>query len=110
MDRRKKQSDDDQSSEHCTVYTYQSAAVSVPISVRPKVNAGAVSTFCCGEPVIIPAPKRILCNSRPDSCSYILRQSFCIEIPIEFSADSCVGCPSIECYDTSAEAHDGYGW
>lgn len=95
--------------ESCTAFTYQSAAVSVPINVRPKVCTGDISTFCCGEPAITPSPYKLVCNSKAGGCSFVLTQTVCIEIPVAFSAEACAGCPSIECLDVSSEMCENCG-
>lgn len=89
--------------ESCTAYTYQSASVSVPVTVRPKVKTGTISTFCCGEPQISQSPFRLVCSPNSGNCSFLLTQNICIEIPIEISADAVTCCPYINCSDTSTE-------
>ena len=95
--------------ESCTAYTYQSAAVSVPITVRPKVSTGNISTFCCGEPSLTPSPFEISCSTKSGTCHFVLTQNICIEIPIEFSADACSGCPRIECGEVSSKMCEDCG-
>ena len=95
--------------EGCTAFTYQSASVSVPITVKPKVSTGNINTFCYGEPSVSPSPYKIVCNSKSGNCSFILTQNICIEIPIEFSAEALAGCPNIECFDTSGKACEECG-
>ncbi len=93
----------EKSLESCTAFTYQSAAVSVPVTVRPKVSTGNINTFCCGEPSISPSPYKIICNSKAGNCSFILTQNICVEIPIEFSAEACTGYPYIECGEVTSK-------
>lgn len=93
----------------CTALTYQSAEVSVPISVRPKVCTGIINTFCCGEPNISPSPYTIVCNSKPGNCSFTLTQNICIEIPIEISAEAVSGCLHIECGEVSGKMCEDCG-
>ena len=87
----------------CTAFTYQSASVSVPITVRPKVSTGSINTFCCGEPSISSSPYKMVCTSKSGNCSFILTQNICIEIPIEFSAEASASCPFIECGEVSGK-------
>ncbi len=96
-----KQCSENQAGESCTAYTYQSASVSVPVTVKPKVKTGEITTICCGEPKVSPSPYQIVCSSKSGTCSYILKQNICIEVPIEISTDAFVGCPSIECGEAS---------
>ena len=92
---------DNQASEGCIAVTYQSAAVSVPVTVQPKVSTGHINTFCCGEPIITPSSYKITCNQKSGGCSFVLTQNICVEIPIEFSANACVDSPRIICGDIS---------
>lgn len=109
MNCQENQSPEEQPFEGCTALTYQSAAVSVPITVKPKVSTGNINTFCCGEPSISPSPYKIVCNSKSGNCSFILTQNICIEIPIEFSAEAISGCPYIECGDVSGKMCEDCG-
>lgn len=87
----------------CTVITHQNARVSVPVTVKPKVSAGDIKSFCCGEPKVTPSPYTISCKPYPDSrCSFVLTQNICIEIPIEFSADAVLSPPCIACPEPPA--------
>ncbi len=104
-----KQDAEKKPSENCTALTYQSAAVSVPITVRPKVDTGKINTFCCGEPSIKPSPYKIICSQSGGSCSFILTQNICIEIPIEFSAEATASCPYIECGEVSGKMCENCG-
>lgn len=109
MNCQEKKPTEEQAFEGCTAFTYQSAAVSVPITVKPKVNTGSISTFCCGEPSISPSPYKIICNSKSGNCNFILTQNICIEIPIEFSAEALASCPFIECGEASEKMCEGCG-
>ena len=104
-----KQDSEEQALESCMALTYQSAAVSVPVTVRPKVSTGNINTFCCGEPSINSSPYKIICNSKSGNCSFILTQNVCIEIPIEFSAEAYTGCPIIECGEVSGKMCENCG-
>jgi hypothetical protein len=83
---------------NCTVVTYQSANVSVPITIRPRVNTGDITAFCCGEPKIIPSSYIKKLNPCINStCSFTISQDICVEIPVEFSAEAYAGPPHVIC-------------
>ncbi len=92
-------------SNNCTVVAYQKANVSVPVTVKPKVHAGDVNTFCCGDPHIKRSSYSVrynhLSDSSDSSCSFVISQNICIEIPIEFTAKTYVQDPHIECRGAS---------
>jgi len=82
----------------CETTTYQMATVNVPITVTPTANTGDINTVCCGSPTITPCScKCTYTGDETGSCSYIISQNICIEVPIEFSATACVGDPCVEC-------------
>lgn len=100
---------EEQVCKECTAFTYQSATVSVPVSVKPKVTTGNIKTFCCGEPIISPSPYKIICSPRSGNCSFVLTQNICIEIPIEFSAEAYANCPTIECGEATGQTCEECG-
>lgn len=93
-----------QKDESCSVVTYQSATVCVPVTVNPKVNAGEITVSCCDEPIITPFPCTLCCNPKVSGrCCYTVSQNICIEIPIEFSANACVGTPCVDCGEVTGQ-------
>lgn len=95
----------------CTVVSYQPAAVSVPITVRPNVVTGGIRAYCCGDPVMRPASNAGRTNMRPGDarCSFTITQDICIEIPIEFSAQAFQNAPHIEFGNTAGAPDSGCG-
>ncbi len=87
----------------CVAVTYQSASVSVPVTVQPKVSTGHINTFCCGEPKITPSPCKLICNPNSGSCSFILTQTICVEVPVEISAKAFVDYPYVQCGEVSGK-------
>ena len=100
---------DIQGGETCAAYTYQSASVSVPVTIIPKVKTGNITTVCCGEPKLSISPYNVVCSPKSGHCSFILMQNICIEIPIEISADTITGCPTIKCGEASNKMCDDCG-
>ncbi|NCB73958.1 MAG: hypothetical protein EOM51_04330 [Clostridia bacterium] len=100
---------DIQPGETCTAYTYQSASVSVPVTIVPRVKTGNITTVCCGEPKVRLSPYNIVCSSKSVNCSFILMQNICIEIPIEISADTIASCPTIACGEASSKMCEDCG-
>lgn len=96
-------------SKGCKTVTYQSATLSVPVTVKPKVSAGDINTFCCGDPVVTPSPYKIICNSKHGSCTFTITQNICVEIPIEFSASAFMACPRVECGEVTNEMCENCG-
>jgi len=88
----------------CSAITYQSATLSIPVTVNPVVNTGNINTFCCGEPVISISSCSVKNNERPNGgCRFTITQSICIEIPIEFSAKAHIETPGVQCGEVVAK-------
>ena len=78
------------------VIAYKKANVSVPITIKPKVDTKDAITFCYGDPVL----RKRTCNCRNccrSHCNFVLSQNICIEIPVEISADAIVKEACISC-------------
>ena len=80
-----------------TLVARKNANISIPVSVKPKVNLKDAATYCCGDPVL----KKQSCNcentSRKGRCCFVLSQNVCIEIPIEISMDTILNEAYIDC-------------
>lgn len=83
----------------CPATAYQRARVCVPVAVRPFATPLATTTVCCGDPVIAPLPTiPPLCpGTLNGACTFTLTQDICIEVPVEFGANTRVGGPFVQC-------------
>lgn len=82
----------------CEVIAYQKAGVCVPVTVKPQVATGTITTICCGKPEI---KKGSPCSGSVAECSFTITQSICVKIPLTFGADATVGQPGIDCSEPS---------
>lgn len=89
----------EQQEKTCKVMARQDTTVSVPVTIKPRVNAGNANVYCCGKSKISPAMCIPKCKTYATSteCCFVLTQHICIEIPIEISADIQTFTPSVEC-------------
>ena len=72
------------------VVARQMANISVPVTVKPRVNTEGVVSYCYGDPIL----RRRLhtCEDcHKTEYSFVLSQNVCIEMPIEFAVDTIVG-------------------
>lgn len=84
----------------CPAIGYQKTEVCVPVTVTPFAKTGRTKTKCCGTPVVTPRTDR--CEGiAGGSCKFTIRQSICVEVPVEFGATASVGEPSISCDDAT---------
>jgi hypothetical protein len=74
------------------VNAYQDASVCVPVEVTPKANSGKITASCWGEPTVSIHEDR--CGGK---CLFTIIQPICVEVPIEFGADTLIGKPHIQC-------------
>ncbi len=87
----------------CTRNAYQRARVSVPVAVKPFTFAGPTEAFCCGDPII----KEIRCTGTKNRiCYFTISQEICVEIPIHFGANACVGSTWVDCLEASTDDCD----
>ena len=68
---------------------HQEANISVPIAVKPRINAKDAISYCDGNPVIRKRSYQRDYRGKLDY-GFVLSQNICIDIPIEFSADTIV--------------------
>lgn len=88
--------------ETCPATAFQPATVCAPVRVTPFVNDLPTTTFCCGDPVV--TPNATTCPGvRNGSCTFTITQDICVEVPIEFGANSVVGDPFVTCGTATEE-------
>lgn len=90
--------------EHDAVYptfTYQNAAVALPVTVTPFACAGRIKTIPCGCPEVIvgkPCPKD--CD---EICTFTVKQVLSVEIPVIFGSKTEIGETCVKNLGTSKE-------
>ncbi len=84
----------------CSAVGYQPVSVCVPVTVTPFAHRGVPTTYCCGEPTIIPGEE--LCPGVVNgSCKFTMSQEICVAVPVEFGAFTKVGDTSVLCGDAT---------
>lgn len=88
----------------CTRSAYQNATVNVPVAIRPTSFAGRSKIVCCSDPVI----KGIRRKKHRDEqiCYFTISQEICVEVPVHFGAEACIGQSWVECHDVSTDECD----
>jgi hypothetical protein len=75
------------------------ANMSIPVSIKPMVSAGAVS-FTAAAPMITTGKiSPFAGNCSCGSCDFVLSQQIRMDLPVAFAVDVAVGEPSIGCQD-----------
>ena len=73
----------------CRATTQRSLDVCASVSVMPFARVSGITTRCCGPVIIEPG---LNCQGEPiTSWDFTVRQSICVEVPVEFGADANVG-------------------
>lgn len=80
--------------ESCESVFYQKETICVPVKVTPFAKPGTAKATCCGEPVVKSGTQ---CSGNQISCSFMITQSLCIEIPISFGAVIETGTAVVQC-------------
>lgn len=89
-------------SQGCTRTVFQQATVCVPVTVRPFAVPGEAVTICCNEPVVT-SGTAVCTPSGVTECTFTVKQTLCIEIPITFGADVSTGNISTVCERASVD-------
>jgi hypothetical protein len=86
----------------CEAAAYQPLSVSVPVTVRPFVNKGSPTTYCCGEPIVDLVSAE--CEEIDEgACSFVITQKLCVKVPITFGATASVGSTFVQCGQATNE-------
>lgn len=83
----------------CKNVVHEDVSLSAKVMIDPIVDIGPISTHCLTKPEIIP------CECKHDSkrtCSFIVRQRICVEVPIAFGADTIANPLGIVCEGADA--------
>ena len=82
----------------CPVTGYQTVDLCVPVHIKPSATTGEVITRCCGNPIITPGIDPDGCPGTPAAdCGFTIRQQICVEVPVEFSAETSTGTANVLC-------------
>lgn len=84
------------STQGCTQTVFQQATVCVPVTVKPFAIPGEAVTICCDDPVVTNGTSFCTPSGRTE-CTFTVKQTLCIEIPIIFGADVITGNVSTTC-------------
>lgn len=84
--------------EPCESTFFQNETVCVPVTVTPFAEPGEATAKCCGRPMVTPDGQ---CPGDRKSCSFVIRQRLCIEIPIRFGAVIETGEAVVQCGEVS---------
>jgi hypothetical protein len=93
----------------CDSVFYQQETVCVPVKVTPFATPGTARTTCCGAATV---SRESLCPGSQTSCSFVITQNLCIEIPVSFGATVETGAAVVQCgtvSETSCDCSDTSG-
>lgn len=79
----------------CPAVGYQAAKVCVPVTVQPFAHVGEITTKCLGKPEV--AGGENCTGVKNGICTFVIRQTVCVAVPVLFGAKSVVGEPHVHC-------------
>lgn len=82
----------------CESTFFQNETVCVPVTVTPFATPGEAKANCCGRPIVSPDDN---CPGNQKSCTFVIKQRLCIEIPITFGAVIETGSAVVQCGEVS---------
>lgn len=91
--------------ELCETTVFQEIEVCVPITVTPRAIVGDINVTCCGAAEVSQTDDCLISEvqPQPSSCTFFVRQSLCVEVPIRFSAMGEPGQEVVTCGDPNQE-------
>lgn len=89
----------------CITTTSQKTTICLPVTVKPYANVGTIKNYCCGKPVVTLGAER--CEGTVGgTCSFTIAQTICVEIPVDFGAETTVGDASVACGEIGEDCKD----
>lgn len=86
----------------CPATGFQKVEICVPVTVKPFAKTGTTVTKCYGEPIVTPGI--VTCEgTKNGECFFTISQKICVQVPVEFGAESSTGDTFINCLDASSE-------
>jgi len=87
----------------CSSVAHRDVELCVPVSVRPFANTGNTIVRCCGLPIIGQLPDG--CRGVPGgTCNFNITQRICVEVPVQFGAETTTGETFVLCAEAIAGA------
>lgn len=76
----------------CPTTVHNNVCVEAEVTITPDVEVGEIRTFCVGDPFIggCPVPPQ-------PSCSFMVSQNICVQIPLTFDANASAESAGIAC-------------
>lgn len=71
----------------CEDVVNANVCISAKVVIDPIVEIGPIRTECLPKPEVIPCDEKFV-PGRDKSCSFIVRQRVCVEIPIAFGTST----------------------
>ena len=68
----------------CNVVGTQTVDLCMPVTVTPSALIGPTTVRCCGAPVVSSGLQCV--GAVGQNCEFTIRQTLCIEVPVDFSA------------------------
>jgi hypothetical protein len=88
--------------EACSRNVRKEFMVSVPVTIRPTVNARRPEVECLGGVEIRPGHRR--CRNRDRTFRFTVTQNLAVNIPIEYCVETCYGRECLEAMDVDLVA------
>lgn len=85
----------------CPAVGYQKVNVSVPVTVIPFAHTGTTKIKCCGHPIVVSGDAHCA-GEKNGKCTFVVSQTICVEVPVEFGAKTAVGDTFVDCLNASA--------
>jgi hypothetical protein len=78
----------------CPAIVHETVCVAAEVTIDPVITVGEIESFCVGGPIIGACPGT---PSPTDSCTFVVSQNICVQVPLVFSATATAEPTGIVC-------------
>lgn len=71
--------------------------IGLPVTITPCVKVKSIKAECCGNAIIVPKHETCCKTKDSDKCEFTIIQKMKVEIPVEFSAETLINDPFVDC-------------
>ena len=71
--------------------------IGLPVTITPCVKVKSIKAECCGNAIIMPRHETCCQTKDNDKCEFTIIQKMKVEIPVEFSAETLINDPFVDC-------------
>lgn len=82
----------------CRAFIEKFLSICLPVKIIPCVEVKKIKVDCCGNALVVPHHHENCCNfNKNGDCEFTIVQKMKVEIPVEFSTQTIIEDPFVDC-------------